>query len=530
MKKFDSFGIMLDCSRNAVTDIPELKRFIDVIAAMGYDQLQLYTEDTYEVDGEPLFGHFRGRYTQKELMEIDEYAAERGVELVPCIQTLAHLNAIFRWGEYAKVKDVDDILLVGSERTYKLIDNMFSTLRKCFRTNKLHIGMDEAHMLGRGRYKTLNGERDKFDILLEHLNKVCDLAAKYNFEPMMWSDMFFRLAAGGQYYISDAAFDDSIKEKIPKNVSLVYWDYYSKDRKRYADMIEGHKKLCDKIIFAGGAWRWAGFAPHNAFSIPACDAAVTECELGGIKDVFITMWGDNGGETSPYAMLPTLCHAACAAQGITDIKEIKAKFLEWTGCNYDTFMLLDLPDRTVKSEKVINTSKYKLYNDCFMGIFDSTVVEGEGKKYASFAKKLRKAAKECGEYAYLFETSAALCSTLAIKAEIGLRTREAYKAKDMEMLDAVIEDYKKMIKRTEQFYYAFRYQWYKENKPHGFDVQDIRLGGLIRRMISCKERLTDYRNGVITSIPELEEENTAVYGKETYCNSWSKTVSANVMG
>ena len=40
----------------------------------------------------------------------------------PCIQTLAHLNQIFRHGEYRKVQDTGDILLVGEERTYELIE------------------------------------------------------------------------------------------------------------------------------------------------------------------------------------------------------------------------------------------------------------------------------------------------------------------------------------------------------------------------------------------------------------------------
>ena len=29
-----------------------------------------------------------------------EYALSKGMELIPCIQTLAHLNAIIRWPEY----------------------------------------------------------------------------------------------------------------------------------------------------------------------------------------------------------------------------------------------------------------------------------------------------------------------------------------------------------------------------------------------------------------------------------------------
>ena len=90
--KYDHFGVMLDCSRNAVRTVEELKRFIDVLSLLGYDTLELYTEDTYEVDGEPYFGYLRGRYSGAELREIDAYAKQRGIELIPCIQTLAHFT------------------------------------------------------------------------------------------------------------------------------------------------------------------------------------------------------------------------------------------------------------------------------------------------------------------------------------------------------------------------------------------------------------------------------------------------------
>ena len=93
-------GIMLDCSRNGVLTVPSGKRYIDILSRLGYNCLMLYTEDTYEIPEQPYFGYLRGRYTPKELKELDSYAREKGIELIPCIQTLAHLNTIVRWSTY----------------------------------------------------------------------------------------------------------------------------------------------------------------------------------------------------------------------------------------------------------------------------------------------------------------------------------------------------------------------------------------------------------------------------------------------
>ncbi len=517
---FRKLGVMPDCSRNAVMSVEAMKKFITVLAKMGYNQVQLYIEDTYQVNGEEKFGYLRGGYTKKELKELDDFAYGLGVELVPNIQTLAHLSTFLRWRK--DLVDTADIMLVGEEKVYDLIRRMFASLRECFRTDLIHIGMDEAMMLGRGKYYDLHGMQNRFEILLSHLERVCRLAREYGFKPMMWSDMFYRIANGGSYYKTGSEFDPSIKEKIPQDLTLVYWDYYSHDKDRYIKMIQGHRQLSDKLAFAGGAWKWSGFAPNNYFSIPATKVAFSACRAQGVQDVFLTMWGDNGAECSSFALLPTLCYGACIAQGITKMADIRAKFQEWVGARYDDFLLLDAPNRIEPVKKVINPAKYFLYADPFMSQFQNLEKEEYARTYASLARRLSLAAKRCGEYAYLFENLSKLCRVLELKQNICTRTRAAYESGDKEQMDAVIGDYKKMIRRTEEFYRAFRTQWYRENKPHGFEVQDARLGGLIQRMRSCMERFTQYRDGRISSIPELEEEIHPIAESLINFNSWSQ--------
>ena len=52
--EFRTLGVMIDMSRNAVMSVAGLKRFLPLLKKMGYNCVMLYTEDTYEVDGEPL--------------------------------------------------------------------------------------------------------------------------------------------------------------------------------------------------------------------------------------------------------------------------------------------------------------------------------------------------------------------------------------------------------------------------------------------------------------------------------------------
>lgn len=528
---FKRFGTMLDCSRNAVTNLTSLKRWIDITSDLGYNTLLLYTEDTYEVDDNPYFGYMRGRFTQAELAEADGYARSKGMELIPCIQTLAHLNAITRWPEYASHIDAYDILLAGDERVYELIDSMFASLSKCFTTKTVNIGMDEAHMIGRGRYFDLHGDTDRFKILTDHLKRVAEIGAKYGFTLCMWSDMFFRLATGGSY-TDTHGISEEVASNIPENVKLIYWDYYSSDKDHYDAMFSAHKRIKEGTWFAGGLWRWTGFAPHNGYSIKASKAALSSCIENGVDEVFLTMWGDDGGECSCFSLLPSLFYASEIAKGNSDTELIKKSFLEKFGIGFDDFMQLDLAG---SPDGVCNPDKYLLYNDCFMGLFDCSLSGGEGQQYAECAARLAEH-REDKNFGYLFASAEALCRVLEIKAELGVKTHEIYRSGDKNALLDLIDEYNELLERIETFHALYRKAWFIDNKPHGFDVQDIRIGGLYQRVKSCMERLCDYRNGTIDKIEELDEKQLDICGcNENYChhplvyNSWKQSASANVI-
>lgn len=532
---FKRFGTMIDCSRNAVMSLNGLKKWIDITADLGYNTLLLYTEDTYEVDENPYFGYMRGRYTQKELKEIDAYAISKGMELIPCIQTLAHFDAVVRWPAYKVHVDTDNILLAEDEAVYELIDKIFGSIAKCFTSRTINVGMDEAHMIGRGKYYDLHGDTDRSQILINHIKKVAEIGKKYGFTLSMWSDMFFRLAAGGKYYDASAEINEEIKKQIPDNVQLVYWDYYSTDEKHYDNMLKAHKKISEGIWFAGGLWSWLGFTPLNGFSMKTTAAALKSCHEHNVQDVFFTMWGDNGGECSKFALLPSLFYASEIAKGNTNKVDIKVKFREKYGIDFDRFMLLDLTGTPGGSDKMCNADKYLLYNDCFMGLLDSTISGGENELYAKCARRLR-LLKKNEEWGYLFETAQTLCEVLAIKAELGLKTHQVYERRDKEALKILIEDYKKLQKKLEVFYRAYKKQWFTENKPHGFDVQEIRIGGLAMRVRSCTERLQDLYEGKIDFIDELEEKQLDIEGngekfKQEHIsfNIWENNVTANIV-
>ncbi|MBR7111505.1 MAG: beta-N-acetylhexosaminidase [Clostridia bacterium] len=512
MKK--RFGVMLDMSRNAVMKPEELKKFAATIKKLGYNMIQLYTEDTYEVPGEPYFGYLRGKYSQAELRDMVAYCDSIGVELIPAVQALAHLNQIFYWKPYAAINDTADILLVGAERTYELIENMFKSIKECFTSNIVNIGMDEAHMVGLGKYLDKNGFENRFSIIRRHLDRVLELAKKYDLKPIMWSDMFFRLGNEGTYYTTDrSVITDEIVAACPDGVEQVYWDYYTQTKDRYDAMLDMHAKFPGKTWFGGGAWTWSGYAANNAFSIKTMSLAAASCKEHGVDNVMMTMWGDNGKLCSFYAVLPSLYAIRRIYDGVEDMDLIKKEFNEITGEDYDAMMLFDIPvDFGPREKDHAYHHTFLLYNDPFLGSVDPCIKKSFKADYEAVADKLEAAAKT-SKYAYLYENYATLCRALALKHDLGVRTRAAYKSGDREALAAVAEDYAATAKAVEAFEKAFRTLWMTENKPNGIEISDIRLGGLLLRLANCRDRLLAYLAGDMDTIDELEEDLLPYRGK-----------------
>lgn len=528
---FERLGFMADNSRNAVFNMDTAKRLVRMLACCGYDYLKLYTEDTYELEGEPYFGYLRGRYTLEECRELDAYAAVFGVELIPCIQTLAHLNGLTRYGAFTSYIDCDDILLIDDERTYALIDKMFAFAAAAFRSRRINIGMDEAHRIGLGKYLDKHGYHNRFELMRKHLQRVLDIADAYGFTCSMWSDMFFRLSFGGQYYADQPTVADEIVKSVPENVHLVYWDYYHRDKSEYNKMLAAHKRFDNVIEFAGGAWKWTGFSPNNLFSLSALEAGLTSCAENGIDDIMLTSWGDNGAECPVFAVLPAIVFASEKCYGNEKYAET---FYDITGYGWEDFLLLDYPNG--RSEDTVrhalsNSAKIFLYNDCLQGFFDPLAVEDLSGFYSRTVKALSAVAKRKGRFGYLFETAARLTEAVAEKYDLGLRLRKTYKAGDKKtLLELATTNMSSVMRKIEAFYLALRRQWMSENKPFGWEVQDIRLGGLLRRVQSCQTIVKEYCTGQTDCIAELEAEILPLDGTpgpDYFFNLWSKTVTTS---
>jgi hypothetical protein len=511
-RKLETCGVMFDCSRNAVLKPEAFKDILCKMACMGLNTAMLYTEDTYEIEGYPYFGYMRGAYTKEELKDLDAYAAALGIELIPCIQTLGHLRMALRWPFANNIKDRPDILLADEPETYRFIDAMLKTCRECFSSNKIHIGMDEAHDVGMGRYLDIHGFQNRFKILSRHLSKVTEMAVRYGLKPMMWSDMFFRLGSKtGDYYDLDATVPSDLPEKIPGNVSLVYWDYYHNTPDFYRTMLKEHKKMKHDVIFAGGIWTWQGMGINYRKTFQTSNPALQSCYEAGIKEVFATVWEDDGAEVNVYAaLLGMQLYAEYAYNEKVTESLLFERFKLCTGYNAEVFAAFEIDDYPVEwchNGEALNVSKQVLWQDPLLGLFDKNF-EGIDLKghYAAKLKKIQniKKVETSLELEKLFDYYEQLLIVIGEKCDMGIRITKAYISGDETALQLIIKDLRELYNNIEDLHIKFSLLWRETNKAFGFERIDLRFGGLLARIKVAERKLENYINGYQSSIEELE--------------------------
>lgn len=544
---FAENGLMLDASRNQVPNVSMVKLLLRRMALMGMNLMMLYTEDTYPVEGYPYFGYLRGGYSEKELRELDDYAYALGVEMIPCIQTLGHSAMILRWRKsMGMLADTGGTLLVGEEETYRYIAQILKDASAPYRSRRIHIGMDESSDLGTGAYRARHGERPSIDVFEEHINRVMELTREQGLEPMIWSDMYFAHLSPTKDYDPEIHYPEEIIRKIPKDLSLVYWDYYHHSEAFYRGVIQQHRQSEAPVMFAGGLWNWCTPAVNEEHMLSTVLPALRACREEGVDRVFATAWGDDGAESVPLSLLYGLqVYAEFQYTGDYNEKELGQRFFALHKADPRAYLDLsgfDMVPKAVKGEVLApNPAHFLLYEDPITLLFEKDL---EGIPLTEHYEKLhRKYVTYCEEaspeYRLLWEFYRDLSGVLykkcfwRDKAPLSVRKKDREEAGKLAAFGR--ELHRDMLELSDCWYRL----WMSCSHPEGWDVLDIRMGALAARMKTAARRMQDFADGIVDTIPEMDQEKLPYAGEVCpwfssafergvgYYGSWAGCVTAS---
>ncbi|MFZ4773961.1 MAG: hypothetical protein ACOYM3_01270 [Terrimicrobiaceae bacterium] len=522
---FDSFGVMLDMSRNAVMRPDHLRRWMRRLCLFGFNRLMLYMEDTYKLPDEPYFGYLRGGYPAEELRQIDSWGEALGIELSGCVQALGHLEQVLKWPAYSPVRDTPSVLLAGDGATYELIEKMVSTMAENLSSRTLHIGFDEAHDLGRGKFLDTHGYQPPFDIYVRHLQRVCEICARHGIQAQIWSDMVFRLgSATGDYYDRASVVPPGVIEALPAGVGMVYWDYYGLMEDHYRYWLNRHKELGVPVSVASSVWTWMAPWYDRGFTEATVGPCVSACRGTGVRDITFTLWGDDGAYCELDSALAGLAFAAeCGWCADGSAKNgLEARFEAVCGVPYSHAVLpCEMEIARPGSGVPLDQNGYLsdgigpvLWDDPLYLMIRknrASLPENGGvdywKTFARHQETVFQKLEALPAHEGMIDLRHArnITNVLRRKVRLANEMESAYRTGDRAALRAAAEDIPHVIAAIGNLQASFRRQWLRRNRPHGLETMQIRLAGLTERYHELARRLEEYLGARADAIPEWDE-------------------------
>lgn len=507
LSPFHKFGFLICASHGKVFTVEHVIKWMRRLAVFGYNQVLLYTDDTYELEEEPFFGYLRGRYTPEEIRAIDRYASRLGMELIPAIQTLGHLSQWFQWPVYQNIRDTSAVARVDEPSTYKLFEKIIAFWRKNTHCTRIHLGMDEAHDLGRGVFLDKNGYEPPFAIFNRHLSRMVALCQKYAFEPIIWSDMYFRMGSpsGQDYYDPQTVIPENVKAAIPAEVTLSYWDYYHNEKDFYLDWISRHRSLNKEPIMASGVWNW-GTLWHNAAATQTTAGPCIEAsQQAKLREILFTTWGDDGSYCDFDSAFAGF--AFCAEKAFSPDKicqpMLEKRFAALTGSNYALHHLASELCNSQLSFPLIlwDNPVYHAYLNHARAAMECDL-KREADRLTEIAQQLieNKLDTNAGD---LFHVKICI-AYLAFRLDFARRLFLAWENKDHAALQKCMQDTLAGAKRTEDIAASFRQGWMACAKPFGLEVVQLRCAGVAERFRELSRRLEEYLTGNVETLPELD--------------------------
>ena len=499
VRKFKDLSVYLECSAGSTPRVETIKNYIEIMQKLGYTKLYLGLSGAYHIDDEPYFAYKKGKYTTKQLQEIDSYGKEKGIEIIAGIQTLAHLGFLSMHDRFRPLMDTNATVMVGDEKVYELIDKMFASISKGLSSRNIHIGFDEACGIGMGNYMKMHGRADGKELVLRHLIRVLDIAKKYGYACDIWNDMLTEKC-------DSTVTAKQVKDNLHDNTSIVLWNYEEKNEENLSKLIDETLAYSDKVTYAGHAWKIAGFSPNNRNSIATMLPQMKVCEQKGIAHYMVTLWADKCTPCGWYTILPTLFWASEYNLGNTADKQAdKEKFFRLFGVKYDDMMLLDCLDDPFKRNREVkrNTSFCALYSDILLGNFHLLFPDGVGEAYARLAKEY--ASVNGGAYQYVFEKYSLLAKIFSVKSELPTKLRKAYETGDRQKVKSLCTEMVTLIGDMKTFIKLFNGYFLRENMAIGAECNQFHFGGQLIRYEYVLECMKNYAESG-TAIEELEDE------------------------
>ena len=298
-------GYMLDISRGKIPKLENLKKLVDLMAALKYNQLQLYLDSfavayrnfpEYTADTQPL--------TLDEIKELRDYCAARFIKMVPNQNSFGHMSV------WTAKPELSHLAITGKDgkpsqtlnpllpETLEFIDRVFDGYVDLFDCEYANVGMDETVDLGMNETKDECDKKGVGRVYVEYLAKVCRLITeKYGKTPMFWDDIVFK--------------HPEELPNVPENAIFMQWGYETEHH--YERNCRRISELGRRFYVCPGTSMWGSVTGRSNNALVNITSAAEAGAYNGAEGFLLTEWGDDGHPQFPaVTWLPFAVGAAAS--------------------------------------------------------------------------------------------------------------------------------------------------------------------------------------------------------------------------
>ncbi|MBV9789170.1 MAG: family 20 glycosylhydrolase [Chloroflexi bacterium] len=272
-------GIMLDISRARVPTLATLTRLAKTLAHYKINELQLYTEHTFQFPTHPEIGKNTGALSADDMLALDEICRERHIALVPNLQSTGHMRHILSLPQYQHLAETEWrwSITPALEESYDFLDELYADFLPAFSVPILNVDSDEAWDHGRGQAKELSAVGGFGRVYLEHILKLRELASRHGRQIQIWADVF-------NHY-------PELIAEIPEDVILLDWWYEAEESYPTLKALAESKR---PFYVCPGTSSWNTIFPRIDNSLGNIRNYVRDGVAAGAIGMLLTDWGDMG--------------------------------------------------------------------------------------------------------------------------------------------------------------------------------------------------------------------------------------------
>jgi hypothetical protein len=292
-------GFMMDLSHGQLLRVGEIERQLDLLARFKANQYYFYSEASIELEGYELVNP-DGRYTREQVRHVVEYARQRHIDVVPCVELYGHLHDLFRVEKFADLglPRYGDEWDTRNPRILAVMDDLMAQTAKLFPSPWWHVGFDEPWSLGK---IGLTPGKDPYRTFLEVLRHAAGQAQGHGKRLMFWADI-----QSGAGTLSN---HPELLAGLPEGVIAVPWVYEALTN--YAPYVEPLAKAGAPMVVAPAIWNWNEVFPDYHRSFADINGLIEAGKRRKALGVLNTGWTDSA-QTLYRLSLPGLAFGAAA--------------------------------------------------------------------------------------------------------------------------------------------------------------------------------------------------------------------------